>query len=368
METQPLPQPRALPTRPRTRPSVGASPRRSASRKRRGTVRRARLLWLMLTSTVLVVLVAVSAAGMFSGRIAVPDGWSWSFWQAVNPVHQDAESPSTSTSTAWTAEVATDVLNVRDSASLQAEIIAALTQGDRVMVAGGNVDGFVPVSTANGVIRGWVAVAYLQPIDGTGWAFDPDHGASIGDAAASASAGAATETASDPDSAAVNDDPPTAESDRQAVVAGPTSEPTATIAPTATATAVPTGEHWIDVNRSTATVTLYIGTTVVAQYSARIGRDPSADGFYSTAVGTFHVYSMQKDLSSTPFVDDVYLSDWVGFDPDRKNGFHSPVRNADGSVREPQNLTTMGCVRLGETDAQAVFAFAEIGMRVEIHD
>lgn len=284
------------------------------------------------------------------GHMAVPGGWSWSSLEIENPFQHD----SVPTSTSWTAEVATDVLNVRDSASLQADVIAALTQGDRVTVDGANIDGFVPVSASmgGGTIQGWVAVAYLQPIDGTGWAFDPDHGAAIGSPSADQG------TVSTGDGASGVSEVPSAG----------TEDGSAAVSVVPTATSEPTGEHWIDVNRSTATVTLYVGTTPVAQYSARIGRDPSSDGFYSTAVGTFHVYSMQKELSSTPFVDDVYLSDWVGFDPDRKNGFHSPVRNVDGSVRQPQNQTTMGCVRLGEADAQAVFAFAEIGMRVEIHD
>jgi hypothetical protein len=287
-----------------------------------------------------------------TGRVALPGGWPWPSLEIGNPFQSDSAPASTS----WTAEVATDVLNVRDSASLQADVIAALTQGDRVTVDGGNIDGFVPVSasTSVGPIQGWVAVAYLQPIDGTGWAFDPDHGAAIG----SPNADQGSQT------------PPGGGTGDASEAPATVSEAETVVAPTAipTATPEPTGEHWIDVNRSTATVTLYVGTTAVAQYSARIGRDPSVDGFYSTAVGTFHVYSMQKGLASTPFVDDVYLSDWVGFDPDRKNGFHSPVRNADGSVRQPQNQTTMGCVRLGDADAQAVFAFAEIGMRVEIHD
>lgn len=128
------------------------------------------------------------------------------------------------------------------------------------------------------------------------------------------------------------------------------------------------GERWIDVDRTTAMVTLYVGDSSLASFQGKIGRDPSADGFYSTAVGTYHVYSMQEGLSSTPFVDDVYLSDWVGFDPERKNGFHSPVREADGRERLTQNPTTMGCVRLNSNDAVALFDFAYVGMRVEIHD
>ena len=115
-------------------------------------------------------------------------------------------------------------------------------------------------------------------------------------------------------------------------------------------------------------MTLYEGNVVIASFVGRIGRDPSADGFYATAVGTYHVYSMNKGLAPTPFAEDTYLTDWVGFDPVRKNGIHSPVRDADGNVKPWQNPTTLGCVRLEADDAVTVFEFASIGMRVEVHD
>lgn len=108
------------------------------------------------------------------------------------------------------------------------------------------------------------------------------------------------------------------------------------------------------------------GDVTLEVFSGKIGRDASTDGFYATAIGTYWVYSMNKGLAPTPFAEDTWLTDWVGFDPARKNGIHSPVRESDGTVREWQNATTLGCVRLGEDDAVAVFEFAEIGMRVEV--
>ena len=128
------------------------------------------------------------------------------------------------------------------------------------------------------------------------------------------------------------------------------------------------GEHWIDVDRSTAQVTLYIGTKPQISYSSRIGADTSADGFYATALGTFHVYSMIENLAPTSFYDGGYLTDWVGFDPDRFNGFHSPVRDATGEPFPHQNDFTKGCVRMSEVDAQAIYAFADLGMRIEVHE
>jgi hypothetical protein len=281
-----------------------------------------------------------------SGQWGLPDVWAGAGLPfSGQPGRADAP---------WTAEVATDALNVRDSASLDAAVIATLATGQRVMVTGGAIDGFVPVELAASgpAMQGWAAVAYLQPIDGSAWAKEPDHGAALDDGRAGTSG------------------PETPEHDPAAVVAEPTVAPT--LAPPTgavdTPAPQPSGERWIDVDRTTATVTLYIGETPTAQFPALIGRDPSPDGYYSTAVGTFHVYSMDAALSSTPFVEDVYLTDWVGFDPVRKNGFHSPVRNADGSVRVTGGTVTMGCVRLGAEDAETLYAFAELGMRVEIHD
>ncbi|MGC4191251.1 MAG: L,D-transpeptidase family protein, partial [Thermomicrobiales bacterium] len=303
-----------------------------------------------------VVLAAVAVLGIVgiallaSGRVPLSGVWSNDgipFLDRTRPV-----------SDSWTADVATDALNVRDSASLEADVIGSLAFGQRVTVTGDNTDGFVPiVASVGGVdLTGWAAVAYLQPVDGSVWAIDPDHGAAL-DGGVSVGETTDAPAPADPGSDA-----------SAAVVAEPTSEPTPPPVPTDVPTVAATGERWIDVDRSTATVTLYTGETAVSQFPALIGRDPAPDGFYSTAVGTFHVYSMDAALSSTPFVDDVYLTDWVGFDPVRKNGFHSPVRNADGSVRVTGGTVTMGCVRLGEDDARTLYAFAEIGMRVEIHD
>jgi hypothetical protein len=127
-------------------------------------------------------------------------------------------------------------------------------------------------------------------------------------------------------------------------------------------------ERWIRIDRSDTTVSLMEGEDVVAVFAGRIGRDPDTDGFYSTAVGSFRVYAMHKGLAPTPFAEDTWLTDWVGFDPVRKNGIHSPVRNADGTIREWQNDTTLGCVRLSAGDAVRVYEFAELGMRVEVVD
>lgn len=136
----------------------------------------------------------------------------------------------------------------------------------------------------------------------------------------------------------------------------------------AEAPAQASGEKWIEVNRSTRTVTLHNGDIIVAEFDALIGKDLSPDGYYSTAVGTFHIWVMEPALAETPFAEGVYLTHFVGFDPDRSNGFHSPTRDASGNILHTGGQQTLGCVRLSEEDAMTLFDFAEIGMRVEVHD
>ena len=115
-------------------------------------------------------------------------------------------------------------------------------------------------------------------------------------------------------------------------------------------------------------ITLYNGEIVVAQFDGLIGKDLSADGYYSTALGTFYVHVKEKALVETPFAEGVYLTDFVGFDPHRSNGFHSPVRDEFGNVVDTGGTSTLGCVRLAEDDAIFLYNFAHIGMRVVVHD
>jgi hypothetical protein len=62
------------------------------------------------------------------------------------------------------------------------------------------------------------------------------------------------------------------------------------------------------------------------------------------------------------------MTHFVGFDPLRHNGFHSPIKDENGNLLPSQNPTTLGCIRLEESDAETLFSFAHIGMRVYIHD
>ncbi|HEY7036458.1 MAG TPA: SH3 domain-containing protein [Thermomicrobiales bacterium] len=193
--------------------------------------------------------------------------------------------------TAW---VDTDRLNMRAWASLDADVLDLLVQGEEVTVTGTEQNGFVPVN-AHGV-SAWVWGGYLS-YDGS-------------------------------------------------VDAGP--------------------EHWIDVDRSSHVVTLYEGDQAVDSFWASLGYDPSTDGFYSTAVGTYYVYSMYAPLSWTDF-GKTYIEWWVGFDPDRQNGFHSYSMDRYGNVLPNGDGPTGGCVATEPSAAAEIYNFASIGMRVEVH-
>lgn len=126
-------------------------------------------------------------------------------------------------------------------------------------------------------------------------------------------------------------------------------------------------ERWIDVNRTTETVTLFVGDEAIASYWAAMGWDKSDDGFYSTAVGTYYVYGKNADLTWTDWAQ-AYITYWVAFDPGRFNGFHGYTMDADGNVLPNGAGRTGGCVALEPSAAKELFEFADYGMRVEVHN
>ena len=81
------------------------------------------------------------------------------------------------------------------------------------------------------------------------------------------------------------------------------------------------------------------GNTVVR----RSRRSPSGaqvdtGAYESTQTGLFHVYNKTPDLSYDPPYK-TYISDWVGFDPAKANGFHSFLKDKDGTVVDPRYRT-----------------------------
>lgn len=125
-------------------------------------------------------------------------------------------------------------------------------------------------------------------------------------------------------------------------------------------------ERWIDVNRSTGLVSLMVGQSVQASYWGSMGYDTSADGFNATAVGTYYIYGFDQSLHYTSYADN-YISHWIAFDSARFNGFHSYTKDANGNILPNGAGLTAGCVALAPGAIDAVWGFAEGGMRVEVH-
>lgn len=124
--------------------------------------------------------------------------------------------------------------------------------------------------------------------------------------------------------------------------------------------------RWVDIDRSNQQVTLYEGTDPVATYWGAMGRDQSDSGFFATAIGTYYVYEKYQDLSWTVW-GRAWVTDWVGFDPVRINGFHSYSMDASGQVIPGGAGPTGGCIALAPEAADHLFAFVSIGSRVEVH-
>jgi hypothetical protein len=125
-------------------------------------------------------------------------------------------------------------------------------------------------------------------------------------------------------------------------------------------------ERWIDINRSSSTVTLYEGDDVVASYGASLGWDQTDQGFYATASGTYYVYGKNAELTWTEW-GQAYIMYWVAFDSERYNGFHSWSMDANGNVIPGGDGATGGCVALEPGAAATVYDFASDGTRVEVH-
>jgi uncharacterized protein YraI len=128
----------------------------------------------------------------------------------------------------------------------------------------------------------------------------------------------------------------------------------------------PGPEHWIDVSRTTHLVTLYQGDEPIASYWGAMGFDSSDAGFFATALGTYYVYDMHEALSWTTW-GHSWVRDWVGFDPNRANGFHSYAMDASGNVLPGGDGLTGGCVALDPWAAAQLFSFVDYGTRVEVH-
>lgn len=126
------------------------------------------------------------------------------------------------------------------------------------------------------------------------------------------------------------------------------------------------GEHWIDVNRSSGYTALMIGNQEVAGFWASVGWEQTDYGFYATAIGTYYIYEFRKHLQYTSYADN-YITHWIGFDWERYNGFHSYTKDSSGNIVPNGGGRTAGCVALAPNDIDQLWDFAQMGMRVEVH-
>jgi hypothetical protein len=273
--------------------------------------------------------------------------------------------------------VDTDVLNLRDDAGTWANVIDKMYQGDYVYVIDGPTDdGWYQVEYDGQV--GWAYGSYLSVDGSSGWDEEP---AGVGGYYGTAWVGS--------DRLNLRADATTASGVLDVLGAGQdvsvTGDAVNGFVPVIangisgwlygdylswdgpTYAAAPSPEKWIDVDRSSETVTLYEGDEAIASYWAALGYDHSDDGFFATAIGTYYVYSKWAPVTWTDW-GKVYIKWWVGFDPERSNGFHSYSLDQYGNVLPNGDGPTGGCVATDLWQAEQIFNFAEIGTRVEVHN
>jgi len=128
----------------------------------------------------------------------------------------------------------------------------------------------------------------------------------------------------------------------------------------------PTEGRWIDVDVTNYVVRLMDGTNAVREIApVAVGAQIDTGEYASTQTGLFHVYNKVEGLAYDPPYK-TYISHWVGFDPDKANGFHSFLKDEQGDVVDASTgRVSNGCIRTGAPDA--IFAFAEVGMPVYVH-
>jgi len=123
-------------------------------------------------------------------------------------------------------------------------------------------------------------------------------------------------------------------------------------------------ERWIEVSLSDQLVRLCEGSQIAREYQAATGAADRPET--TTFPGLFAVHNKNKGpVYLSQF--DVYVTDWVGFDQEHANGFHSLPKDKIGRVLDDRlgQPVSHGCVRTAQS--AAVYDFAVIGMKVWVH-
>ena len=272
------------------------------------------------------------------------------------------------------ATIATDVLNVRAEPWLGAEILDQVVWGETVWVLDGPTEGGWYSVNYWGDRTGWVFGDYLSigGVGGYAWTAPSAGNAGLSIGAWVGSNALNVRTAASQSSDAID----LVSSGDAVTIVGYESNGylpiahwsgTAWVLSSSLRYDGPGGaERWIDVNRSASRVSLYEGDMLVASYWAAMGKDQSDDGFYATANGTYYVFAKERGLTWTDW-GQVYIRDWVAFDPMRHNGFHTYSLDENGYLIENSAAPTGGCVALEPAAAEQLFDFVRVGTRVEVH-
>jgi hypothetical protein len=123
-------------------------------------------------------------------------------------------------------------------------------------------------------------------------------------------------------------------------------------------------ERWIELSLRDQVVRLCECERVMGEYLAATGRGDRPET--TTFKGLFTVYEKnQGPLYLREY--GVFIRDWVGFDQDHDNGFHSQPMDANGLVLDSRlgQSVSQGCVRTAQS--AEVFRFAKFGMQVWVH-
>ena len=122
----------------------------------------------------------------------------------------------------------------------------------------------------------------------------------------------------------------------------------------------PTGERWVDVDKSARTVRLMVGGTAIASFQASFGTAGK-----DTPIGTYTIQNKIAELTWTPYAQN-YFTHWAAFDQANELGFHSWVLDASGRMVPGGDGPTWGCIATHPEDAAQIFAFVDVGTRIEI--
>ena len=127
--------------------------------------------------------------------------------------------------------------------------------------------------------------------------------------------------------------------------------------------------RWIDLNLSDGFTRLMEGRKVIRELPSAwgYGKPGSADDYFSTPPGTYYIYEKRDELHFDETYTSGYFRGWVGFDPERANGFHSFILDrAEKIIDARLGPVSHGCVRT--EDWRTVYDFAQVAMAVTVHN